>query len=318
MGIYDREYYRRSTPSFLGRLTERGSICKWLVGANVVFFIVQLLTRDASGEPFTDALLLNVNKVFHGEIWRLLTYAFLHADFYHILFNMLFLWWFGTDVEDLYGPREFLAFYLTSAVAGGAFYCVAQVLGFGNASVVGASGAVTAVLLLCACHYPSRVILLMWIIPVPIWLFLVFSIGQDLYTFLNKSSFGVAVAVHLGGAGFAFLYYKMHWRLTSLWPASFSWPRRRGQAKLRVYRGEEPAPRSRIKPSRDERAIKPAKDVVGVQSAAGPAVAAADEHLEAQMDAILEKISRVGKESLTESELEVLRRASEALKRRRT
>ena len=50
---------------------------------------------------------------------RLLSYAFLHdpGDIFHILFNMLFLWWFGSDVEDLYGPREFLSFYLTAALA---------------------------------------------------------------------------------------------------------------------------------------------------------------------------------------------------------
>src|SRR5262249_16345150 len=62
--------------------------------------------------------------VLQGQVWRVLTYAFLHSPWgvWHILLNMLCLWWFGTDVEDLYGPREFLAIYLVSAVLGGVVY----------------------------------------------------------------------------------------------------------------------------------------------------------------------------------------------------
>src|SRR5689334_25323067 len=107
MGIYDREYYRRESPSFL----DRGQVCKWLIGINIVCFILQLVTRphgfpQAGGtDPITDWFVLDVDAVLHGQVWRLLTYAFLHdpQGLYHILFNMLFLWWFGSDVEDIYG-----------------------------------------------------------------------------------------------------------------------------------------------------------------------------------------------------------------------
>jgi membrane associated rhomboid family serine protease len=328
MGIYDREYYRRETPSFLGSFTGRGTICKWLIGANVAFFIVQMLTRDnALGEPLyqgqlTEALWLNFGKVLHGEVWRLLTYAFLHDvnNPLHIIFNMLFLWWFGSDMEDLYGPREFLAFYLTAALGGGVACCLAEFLGFGGGNVLGASGAVTAVMVLCAIHYPTRVIRLFFFLPIPIWLFVVFQVAQDVFTLLGKLDTGVAVACHVGGAAFGLLYYKMHWRISSLWPESWTWGRRRGrQGRLRVFREEETKPRRAwAAPEREEGAVQAAQDVVGVKPAApGSSLALADEHLEAQMDAILEKISRVGKQNLTEDELEVLRRASEALKRRR-
>src|SRR5438067_11058786 len=118
MGINERDYVRRGGPSIFGSFVERGTICKWLIGVNVVVFVVQLLTSGGGDEPFTNALQLNVDKVvFHGEVWRLFTYAFLHdtGDILHIVFNMAFLWWFGSDMEDLYGPREFLIFYLASA-----------------------------------------------------------------------------------------------------------------------------------------------------------------------------------------------------------
>src|SRR4051794_30937346 len=110
MGIYDRDYYRKEGPSFLGSFSDRGSACKWLIGINVAVFVVQLLTwnREAGGSIIDQAFALDVSRVLHGELWRLLSYAFLHSvyDPFHILFNMLFLWWFGNEIENLYGSRE--------------------------------------------------------------------------------------------------------------------------------------------------------------------------------------------------------------------
>jgi membrane associated rhomboid family serine protease len=305
MGIYDREYIRQG-PSFLGSFAERGLICKWLIGINIVVFVLQMITRTNGQffvqQPVTDALDLDVSRVMQGEVWRLLTYAFLHSTQtpFHILFNMLFLWWFGTDVEDLYGPREFLAFYLVSAFLGGLAFFLTHLSGGGIC--LGASGAVTAVLVVCAMHYPTRIILLFFILPVPIWLFVIFSVAQDMFGFLGgrrAEAEGVAFSVHLAGAFFGFVYYKAQWRLTNWWPQFNQWRKRISQPRLRVYRGdpEQPAP-------------VPA-------SASAQIGQDEDEQLEAKVDAVLEKLSQVGKENLTESEKAVLLRASELFKRRR-
>src|SRR5262249_44524997 len=99
MGIYDREYYRREGPSYLGAIINRGHVTKYLILANIIVFVVQQLTPcqlTPSGRSegwFTEALWLNTNAVLQGQVWRLLTYSFLHAGLLHILFNMLFLWW---------------------------------------------------------------------------------------------------------------------------------------------------------------------------------------------------------------------------------
>jgi len=309
MGIYDREYIREG-PSFLGSFAERGLICKWLIGINVGVFILQLITKTTdplsgvSQEPVTDALLLNSARVLHGEVWRLLTYAFLHDTLspMHILFNMLFLWWFGSDVEDLYGPREFLGFYLVSAFLGGVVFVLTHLpspLNPYGGLCLGASGAVTAVLMVCAMHYPTRVILLFFFLPVPIWLFVAFSVTQDLFGLLGPNKNGVAVSVHLAGALFGFLYCKMQWRLTTWWPKLKTWRKRMSQPRLRVYHGEEEQP-------------------AAVPASPAPLVKQEEEdQLEAKVDAVLEKLSRVGKENLTESEKEVLLRASEVFRRRR-
>src|SRR5262249_27793551 len=159
MGIYDRDYYRREGPSFLGSITSTGRVCKYLILLNVLFFILQLLTNNPeTGHGwFTSFLLLDCNKVLEGQIWRLLSYAFLHGNFWHIFFNMLFLWWFGSDVEGIYGPREFLSFYLVSAVVGAVAFVLAWVGRLQEGFLcLGASGAVTAVMVLFALHYPTR------------------------------------------------------------------------------------------------------------------------------------------------------------------
>jgi membrane associated rhomboid family serine protease len=302
MGIYDREYYRKDGPSYLDRLIPSGQVCKWLIGINILVFILQLATKSAN-QPglgtLSEALELNTDQVLHGQIWRLLTYAFLHdpGSLWHILFNMLFLWWFGSEIEQLYGSKEFLAFYLVSAVLGGlAFQGQAMIQGH-PMYCVGASGAVTAVLVLYAFHFPHATILLFFFVPVPIWLFVVFQVGQDVFQLMDRSPHNnVAVAVHLGGAGFAAMYYGWRWRITSLWQGIPTWRQQRAKPKLRVYHPEEEVP-------------------VPVTSGSP---ADLDEHLDAKLDAVLEKLSRHGRDSLTQHERDILFRASEIYKKKRT
>src|SRR5262245_20452064 len=148
MGIYDRDYYRREGPSFLGSLTSQGRVTSWLVGLTIVCFIAQMVTRtrgiDGWNEPFTNALILNVKLVLQGQVWRLLTYAFLHDpdNILHLVFNMLGLFWFGRQVEERLGGREYLAAYLAGALAGGVGYVAAAQLGLHRAGqALGASAA---------------------------------------------------------------------------------------------------------------------------------------------------------------------------------
>jgi membrane associated rhomboid family serine protease len=310
MGIYDREYYRSASSGFLAR----GQACKWLIIINVAVFVAQLVTEPSRApvwmdEPpqqtlsVTDALKLDTDLVLHGQVWRLLTYAFAHSTFswMHIVFNMLFLYWFGADMEDLYGTREFLAFYLTAAVAGGIAFVVFSLAGVPGHQAVGASGAVMAVLMLCAIHYPNRTILLFFILPVPIWAFLVLELAPDAWAFLSglkhhQMAGNTAVTIHLAGAGFGYLYYKRHWRLIRFWDGLLSWKRQLTRPRLRVYQGEP----------------------VHAPAPASPPPAQFDEHMEAKLDAVLAKVARSGRDSLTDQERDILLRASELYKRRRT
>jgi membrane associated rhomboid family serine protease len=312
MGIYDREYYRSEGPSFLGSVSESGKVCLWLIAINVGAFILQLVTMPQAGarfggesaavlSPVTEWCDLNTDAILHGQLWRLFTAAFLHGGFSHIFWNMLFLWWFGHEVENIYGGKEFLAFYLAAVLVSSLAYVGWQLVDSTRGAAIGASGAVSAVLVVFAMHYPRHRILLFMFIPVSIWLFVVFMVAKDLYTFMTERQPMVGVTAHLGGAAFGFLYYRQQWRvlnLTSFLPEFSSRGRTRSRPRLRVYRGDE------------------GSETIAAPSA--PPEPRIDEQLEAQLDAVLEKMARSGKESLTESEKELLLRASEIYKRRRT
>jgi membrane associated rhomboid family serine protease len=302
MGIYDRDYYRKSGPSYLDAMRLSGSACKWLIIVNVVVYVLQFLSRSMLHPEglVQDYFVLNPDKVLHGELWRLLTYAFLHdmASVWHIVFNMLFLWWFGSDVEIIYGTKEFVAFYLVSALLGGIAFTAWAFAEGQFALCLGASGAVTAVMVVCACHFPRKMILVFFVLPVPIWIFVLFQVGQDALAFLSHRQSGTAVQVHLAGAAFGFVYYKTQWRLTSLLPSLRSWRLHQRRPKLRV--------------------VRPDGEVAEAVHVGAPPAATLDEQLEAKVDAVLEKVARTGQASLTAGEREILLRASELYKRRRT
>jgi hypothetical protein len=139
----------------------------------------------------------------------------------------------------------------------------------------------------------------MLVLPVPIWVLAVFYVLQDTLGLLGGSTENVAFGVHLAGAAFALLYHQAHWRITGVWHTIQEWKAQRSRPRLRVYRGEEEAR-------------------APVAVAAPPSHGDIDEHLEAKVDAVLEKVTRHGQASLTEEERRILLRASEIYKKRRT
>src|SRR5262249_51808977 len=160
--------------------------------------------------------------------------------------------------------------YLTAAVLGGIAFVLAWAAGMGGQYCLGASGAVMAVMVLCALHYPGRLIYIFFFLPVPIWLFVVFEVAQDAFGFLSGNAGRTAVTAHVGGAFFAFFSYNCHGRLPRLWLQSRWFPQQRPRPRRRVYR-EEPRKQA---------------------PATAPPDPAADDQLEAKLDAVLEKVAR--------------------------
>ncbi len=267
MGIYNREYLRDDYGR-PGGAWHNADVIKWLIIVNVAVFVLQVVWQTdvpfrfelPNGQVVEDTirgpainqwLALDRSAIFQGQIWRLVTYEFLHDDagVWHLFFNMLFLYLAGRKVEDYYGPREFLLFYLAAGVLSGMFSVVwYETMGHEGWTAIGASGAVAAVMIVYALHWPYDVWRIMFVIPVyAMWIAILFVIF-DVYPMLreiggNPTGDGVAHSAHVGGMLFAFLYQRRGWRIDPF-VSRFrlaDWKRRlRPKTKLRVYQPETP------------------------------------------------------------------------------
>ena len=302
MGIQDRDYYREG-PSFLDRVSAQGATV-WLIAITCGVFFGQMFT-GVLRSPLVEIGAYDPKRILAGEVWRLLTPVFLHSGLMHIFFNMLILYWAGQRVEEQYGSTEFVLFYLFSGIGANLIYLGAQLAGATDMGrAVGASGAVTAVLIVFACNWPHTQVRLYFFIPMPVWLVAVLFVGLDtvfaMSTVPDPRGGRIAYFGHLGGAFVGLLYYQTGFEFRRIFARR---QRARVRPKLRV-----------VVPPVEEEAPEP----VGapVQAAPRPAEAA-DEQLEAKLDAVLEKVSKYGQESLTPEEREILFKASELYKKRR-
>jgi membrane associated rhomboid family serine protease len=304
MGIHDRDYYRDDSPSWTWG---RWGVTVWLIVITAAVFLLQMIGRDVSGaargDPITDFGVCDKDRILRGEVWRLITPVFLHAGLWHLAFNMLVLYWAGSRMEERYGSREFLLFYLTAGVLGNVAYVASQVAGITPPAVaLGASGAVTAVFVLFACYHPHQTVLFMFIIPMPVWLLVILYVAFDALGFLSGRG-GIGYAAHLGGAAFGFAYYWFGWRVAALIPGG------RGRSRVRA------GPRLRVLPPEPDE--EPDDDRQPVAAAIETPRPGGDEPFETKVDRVLEKVSQYGQESLTPEEREILFRASEVYKKRR-
>ncbi|MDB5310362.1 MAG: hypothetical protein JWO38_4564 [Gemmataceae bacterium] len=314
MGIHDRDYYRESTGGMFDTWARQG-VTVWLIVITCAVFVAQVVTvtrdgpgpRSFAGSAVGEFGMYDAVRILGGEVWRLVTPIFLHAGLWHLAFNMFVLYWAGSRVEELYGGREFLLFYLAGGLIANAFNLLLYTAGLVHpVPALGASGAVTAVLVLYACHDPYHQVLMFLVVPVPLWFLAVFYVGLDTLGALGFGDRGTGYVVHLGGAMFGFLYYRSGWRLSALIPGLPSTTRRRAVPNLRVV---SPDPHE----VDDDRA-EPISAAIEAPARAG---GVADEQFEAKVDRVLEKVSRHGQESLTAEERELLFRASELYKKRR-
>jgi membrane associated rhomboid family serine protease len=175
-----------------------------LIGINVLVFA---LTSVFQQLYFYLALIPGA-VVQLGWIWQPFTYMFVHANMSHIFFNMLGLFFFGTAVERSLGTREFLFFYLLTGTLAGLFSLGAFALGGAwNVQLVGASGAVYAVLLAFAVINPRARIFIWGIIPVQAPLLVAGYTVLELWSEIFGMGGNVAHLTHLAGFAFAALYF---------------------------------------------------------------------------------------------------------------
>lgn len=320
MGYQDRDYYReppsRRSPGMNVTRKPRSAVFI-IIALNVAIWLVNaFFFPDRSGlesSRLTNAMCLYADTIFHPlEYYRFITHGFAHSEHIarHIIGNMLVLFFLGPPVEARYGKREFLWFYMLAIIAGGIVWCITTLSSpplFNPItketfypSAVGASGAVTAVVIMFALTYPhARVMLLFPPIPMPAWVLGVGFIIYDIYG-ANLEGTNVAHTAHLGGAAFAILYFlfrRSFIRLTGGLPGGGVFRDDYGNHyRLRTYRDDSTD--SGTTPSRD----------------ASFASQQADDReflaLKMKVETILQKIMVSGMDSLTEEEKKTLMDAS--------
>ena len=231
---------RYGGPSFSFGPGPLSTALKYLIGANVAIFTLQFVADPWLTYTFG---LMPIAVVRELRVWQLVTYMFLHGSVLHILFNMVALWMFGAELEQAWGTREFLKFYFATGVGAGVLTVLFSFLPFGFAEtlrhsvVIGASGAIYAVLLAFAMRFPDRLIYLYLIVPIPAKYFVMIMGAIAFYASLGES--GTANATHLGGLLVGYLYLRggnAH-PLSEIKYRYLKWKINRTRKKFDVYSG---------------------------------------------------------------------------------
>jgi membrane associated rhomboid family serine protease len=214
-----------------------------IILTNIAVFVLTLAAPDRIIGWFG---LVPEDIIRRGRLWELVTYLFVHSpgDLMHILFNMLAVWMFGTDLERRWGTTAFSKYYLVTGVGAGVSMVLVSLIPWAPlhsvyaVPTIGASGAVYGLLLAWALIFPSRQILFMLFFPIPARVF-VFIMGAIAFiSALGASGGPVANLAHLGGLLVGWIYLKgptdlrleLKYRLTK-------WRMERMRRQFNVHRG---------------------------------------------------------------------------------
>lgn len=228
MGIYDRDYYRETPRGFAVGSLAGFSVTTWIIVVNVAVFVLDAVLKNMGyvfvlqdrmgrpvfvGPPLEFFGLFSVTTVVgNWEVWRFITYQFLHANLMHLGFNMLALYFFGGIIEDYLGSRRYLAYYLIAGVAGAILYLALYFLNvlvyYPWTPLIGASAGIYGILIGAATLAPNSQVMIMlfpFFVPMRLRTLAMVMIGIAVYqVFLGGNNAG-GEAAHLGGAALGYL-----------------------------------------------------------------------------------------------------------------
>jgi membrane associated rhomboid family serine protease len=298
MSYNDRGSYR---PSGFGGFSFFPPVIKNLLIINGIIFFITIIAQNI---VIGDNLLSNIITKYFGLIpfnypyasflpWQLITYQFLHGGFSHIFFNMLILWMFGMEIENIMGSRKFLVFYLSAGVGGGLLQIL---LGSGGGPIIGASAAVYGVMVAFAMFFPDRMIYIYFLFPVKAKYLIV---GMMVIEFLSvgDASF-VAHLAHLGGAivGFLFVFFDRQY--------NFNFDK-----YFDMFKGNKPSTKDPFSTRKSPFSFgkKEIEEAEFYEINSNNTTTSTDQE---EIDRILDKISQSGYQNLTEREKRILFEAS--------
>ena len=224
MGWQDRDYAQsgykgRPGPMMAGGFTfpRITPMVKKLLIANVVVFLAQIIFQRSKIVEQAGAFVFE-GAVLKGQVWRFVSYQYLHGGGWHIFMNMVGLYFLGSLMERSWGQRKFFLLYTLFGVAGAALY--AALVSFGvlpQDVMIGASGSVLGLVGACAVAAPQVKLLLFFIFPVPIrTIAILFGIVYALNVLHSQNG---ADACHLGGLGLGAFWVWLEAKGLIRWPS---------------------------------------------------------------------------------------------------
>ncbi len=309
MGYQDREYFRESHSPYLN-LIRSTRVCWGLVIVIALVFLATVFTQETT-DPLQDYLRIDPRAMVQDWQWhRLLTAVFVADKVWHLAFALILIWLIGHELEQMVGGLEFFAFFLVSTLLSNlavtlVYYYVEPRHGFGfgtGVSSFGPAGPALALLAWAVMLNPHRVVTYLFV-PMPLWIMGMVVMVFDLFFFMQHQPMAIRLAVHALSVPFACAYAFFDWRLTNWRRFSSKIPAQRQLSSVLQF----PAKRS----NGNSEDPPPATTTSMIRRTV-------DEQLEAKLDAVLEKVSASGMQSLTEEEKSILKKASEVMKRRKS
>jgi membrane associated rhomboid family serine protease len=193
-------------------LNSRPTAVITIVKINVAVFFLWWLSPFLNPWFMLQNFLVSWTGLTEGRLWTLLTSVFSHNMLFHIFLNMYAFFGFGTVVENVLGSRRFVRFYLLAGMTASLCHCLVSSFLLHDPSLpaLGASGAISGVILLFSLMFPQERIFLFGFIPIPALSASFMIVGLDVWGLIEQtlgSSLPIGHGAHLGGALFGFLYY---------------------------------------------------------------------------------------------------------------
>ncbi len=212
MGIYDRQYFQDEYGAGHGRrqfsMPQLPPVVKWLLIINAAVYLISVVFTPIGEAVFRIGSVWPEGWGNIAQIWRIITYQFLHdlRGIGHIFFNMLMLFFFGPLLERQWGSRRFLRFYLSAGAAGGVVYTLLVVFGLLEAlPMVGASGAIYGIFGAVAVLYPHLRVYLFGLVPMSMRAVAIMAVVMSLLFVRTGVNVG-GEAAHLTGIAVGVLY----------------------------------------------------------------------------------------------------------------
>lgn len=294
-------------------------VVKWLLITNVAIFVLGMLpigTYADGTSRVLDHIFLQYGALWPPSSeffrpWQYFTTMFLHADVFHLLMNMFVLWMFGSEVENHLGSRRLAIFYLLSGLGASLLHTIFTVIDGSVSPAVGASGAISGVMIAYAMLFPDRIILLFFIPMKARWA-AVFYIGYSIFRGVSNSpTDNIAHFAHLGGALTGFILLKTG--LDAIIANKLSGKTSPKQPTHYVQQPPAPGPLSRSDRQQSTRIVDARfRDVPSPPPRNAPVNMNFGQDQE-RINQILDKISDQGYQSLTQDEKDFLNNASKKM-----